>query len=148
MDYRIYGLRFGYHQWKLTQLQWQKKRWKKSSIILLFKNSFSELLKIWPTWLTVKYMNLKLAALHMYVDVIIQKSIASNYCSTVLKVSPRFYLGIAEMRGTWWLSGWASAFGSACDSRVLGLSPTSASSWGACFSLCLCLHLTLCVSYE
>ena len=47
-----------------------------------------------------------------------------------------------------WLSGWASAFGSGRDPKVLGLSPTLGSLRGACFSLCLSLCLTLCVSHE
>ena len=47
-----------------------------------------------------------------------------------------------------WLSGWASPFGSGHNSGVWGLSPTSGSLQGACFSLCLCLYLTLCVFHE
>ena len=49
-----------------------------------------------------------------------------------------------------WLSGWASALGSGCDPRVPGSSPTSSSLHGACFSLRLCLYLSLslCVSHE
>ena len=46
-----------------------------------------------------------------------------------------------------WLSGWASAFGSGWDPRVLESSPASGSPQGACFSLCLCL-CSLCVSHE
>ena len=42
-----------------------------------------------------------------------------------------------------WLSGWASAFGSGPDPRVLGSSPTSGSPEGTCFSLCLCLCLSV-----
>ena len=41
-----------------------------------------------------------------------------------------------------WLSGWASAFSSDCDPRVLGSSPTSGSPQEACFSLCLSLPLS------
>ena len=44
-----------------------------------------------------------------------------------------------------WLSSWASAFGSGCDSGVLGSSPTLGSLHGACLSLCLCLCLSVCV---
>ena len=47
-----------------------------------------------------------------------------------------------------WLSGWASAFSSGCDPRVLGLSPKSGSLERACFSLRLCFFLSLCVSHE
>ena len=47
-----------------------------------------------------------------------------------------------------WLSGWAPAFGSGHDPRVLGLGPASGSLQGACFSLCLCLCFSLCVSHE
>ena len=42
---------------------------------------------------------------------------------------------------TWWLSGWASVFGSGCDPGIPGSSPTSASLWGAWLSLCLCFCL-------
>ena len=42
-----------------------------------------------------------------------------------------------------WLSGWASAFSSGNDPRALGLSPTSGFPHGACFSLSLCLCLSL-----
>ena len=38
-----------------------------------------------------------------------------------------------------WLSGYASAFGSGCDPRVLESSPTPGPPSGACFFLCLCL---------
>ena len=44
------------------------------------------------------------------------------------------------------LSGWASAFGTGHDSSVLGSSPALGALQGACFSLCLCLRLPLCVS--
>ena len=47
-----------------------------------------------------------------------------------------------------WLSGWASAFGSGHDPRVLGSSPIWAPPQGACFSLCLWLGLSLSVSHE
>ena len=47
-----------------------------------------------------------------------------------------------------WLSGWASAFGSGHDPRVLGLSPPLDSLWGARFSLCLCFCFSLYVSHE
>ena len=47
-----------------------------------------------------------------------------------------------------WLSGWASAFGSGHAPRVLGSSSTLCSLHGACFFLCPCLCLSLCVSYE
>ena len=46
-----------------------------------------------------------------------------------------------------WFRGWASAFGSGRDPGVQGLSPASGSLHGACFSLCLCLFLFLCVSW-
>ena len=46
------------------------------------------------------------------------------------------------------LSGWAFAFGSGSDPRVLGWSPTTSSPRGACFSFCLCLCLSLCVSHK
>ena len=49
---------------------------------------------------------------------------------------------------TWWLSGWAYAFGSGRDPGVQGLSPISGSPQGARFSLCLCLYLPLCVTHE
>ena len=42
-----------------------------------------------------------------------------------------------------WLSGWASAFGSGHDPRGLGSSPTWGTPQGACFSLCLCLYLSV-----
>ena len=42
-----------------------------------------------------------------------------------------------------WLSGWASAFGSGCDPRVMGSSLTSGSLQGICFSFCLSLCLSL-----
>ena len=42
-----------------------------------------------------------------------------------------------------WLSGWVSDFGSGYDPGVLGSSPTSGSRHGACFSLFLCLCLSL-----
>ena len=47
-----------------------------------------------------------------------------------------------------WLSSWVSALISGRDPRVLGLSLTSGSPQGACFSLCLCPCLSLCVSHE
>ena len=47
-----------------------------------------------------------------------------------------------------WLSGWASAFSSGCDPRVLGLSPPLGSPQGACFSLCLCLCLSVSLMNE
>ena len=47
-----------------------------------------------------------------------------------------------------WLNGWASAFGSGHDPRVLGSSPESGYLHGACFSLFLCLCLSLCVSHK
>ena len=47
-----------------------------------------------------------------------------------------------------WLSGWASAFGSGCDPGVLGIESHIGSPQGTCFSLCLCLYLSLCVSHE
>ena len=47
-----------------------------------------------------------------------------------------------------WLNGWASAFSSGRDPGVLGSSPPSGSLQGACFSLCLCLFLSLSVSHE
>ena len=46
------------------------------------------------------------------------------------------------------LSGGVSAFGSGHDPRVLGSSSASGSPWEVCFSLCLCLYLSLCVSHE
>ena len=42
----------------------------------------------------------------------------------------------------------ASAFGSGRDPRVQGSSPASGSLQGACFSVCLCLCPSLCVSHE
>ena len=45
------------------------------------------------------------------------------------------------------LSSWASAFSSGCDPGVLGSSPTLGSPQGACFSLWLCLYLSLCLSW-
>ena len=54
-------------------------------------------------------------------------------------------------KSTWgtrgWLSGWTSTFGSGCDPGVLGLSPTLGSLQGAYFSLCLCLCVSLCLSW-
>ena len=47
-----------------------------------------------------------------------------------------------------WLSGWVPAFGSGHDPGILGSSPASGSFYGACFSLCLCLRLSLWVSHE
>ena len=44
------------------------------------------------------------------------------------------------------LSDGESAFGSGCDPRVLGSSPTSGSLHKACFSLFLCLSLSLSLS--
>ena len=44
------------------------------------------------------------------------------------------------------LSGWASAFGSGHDTRVPGSSPASGFQHRACFSLCLCLCFSVCVS--
>ena len=38
------------------------------------------------------------------------------------------------------------AFGSGRDPGAQGLSPTLGSPQGACFSLCLCLYLSLCLS--
>ena len=48
-----------------------------------------------------------------------------------------------------WLNGWASAFDSNRDPGVLGSSPALYSPWGACFSLwlCLCLSLSLYLSW-
>ena len=58
-------------------------------------------------------------------------------------------LKVTELLGVpGWLSGWVSAFGSGYDPRILGWSPTLGSLQGSCFSLCLCLHLSLCVSHE
>ena len=45
-----------------------------------------------------------------------------------------------------WLSGWASPFGSGHDPGVLRSSPASSSPQGACFSLCLCLPLCVCLT--
>ena len=42
-----------------------------------------------------------------------------------------------------WLSALAPAFGPGHDPEVLGSSPASRSLHGACFSLCLCLCLSL-----
>ena len=42
-----------------------------------------------------------------------------------------------------WFSGWASALGSGCDPGVLGSSSALDSLQGACFSLCLCLYLSM-----
>ena len=47
-----------------------------------------------------------------------------------------------------WFSNWTLAFGPGCDPRVPGSNPASASLQGACFSLCLCLYLSLCLSHE
>ena len=49
-----------------------------------------------------------------------------------------------------WLSGLAPAFGPGRDPGVPGLSPTTGSLHGTCFSFCLCLcfSLFLCVSHE
>ena len=43
-------------------------------------------------------------------------------------------LGLIAIEAPGWLSGWASAFHSGHDPRVLGWSPTSGSTQGACFS--------------
>ena len=58
----------------------------------------------------------------------------------------KFSINIAQVGTPRWLSGWAPAFGSGRDPRVLGSSPMLGSPQGVCFSLCLCLFL--CVFHE
>ena len=59
-----------------------------------------------------------------------------------------FFLSCIYLGTPGWLSGWAPAFGSGCDLRILESNPAWGSLWGACFSLCLCLCLSLWVSHE
>ena len=47
-----------------------------------------------------------------------------------------------DLGGTW-VAQWLSTVGSGHDPEVLGLSPTSGSLQGTCYSLCLCLSLYL-----
>ena len=66
-----------------------------------------------------------------------------------VRLCPLPLKGLKLHQGTpGWLSGWVSAFGSSHNPRVLGSSPTSGSPWEACFSLCLCLYLSLHISHE
>ena len=68
---------------------------------------------------------------------------AGNYSSRVRFLKDLFISLLKNCNwGTpGWLSSWAYAFGSGRDPRVPGLSPTSGSLHGACFSLCLCVSL-------
>ena len=51
-----------------------------------------------------------------------------------------------KTRDAWWLSGLAPDFSPGCDPGVPGSSPKWGSLYGACFSLLLCLGLSLAVS--
>ena len=62
-------------------------------------------------------------------------------------ITGSLYLLIPLIGTPGWLSGWVSALGSDRDPWVLGLCSALGSPQGACFSLCLCLPLSLCVSW-
>ena len=66
------------------------------------------------------------------------------------KIEQENAVGLVENRNKeglhGWLSGLASAFSPGRDPGGLGSSPTSSSLHGACFSLYLCLCLSLSVS--
>ena len=58
-----------------------------------------------------------------------------------------FFLIFLGKGASGWLSGWASAFSSGRNPGVLGLSSALGSPQGTCFPLCLCLHISPCLSW-
>ena len=70
----------------------------------------------------------------------LSKSFGSKLCKPILGENP---MRVPHPGTPGWLRRLSSAFGSGHDPGVLGLSPTPGSLHGACFSLCLCLCLSL-----